>query len=144
MELTAYCGWLVGREFRRVLESRLVLLVVRDGRGSICFDVRRAFRKQALKYHPDKTQGATTPLFQSLQTASQRAADPNHKPPPAAQPGPPPRTKPQQPKPQPAYRAPPPQPQASTSAEGHGNDKKKSHAASGAQSRDYYQYRVRS
>ena len=45
-------------------------------------EVRRAFRKQALRYHPDKTQGTTTQLFQSLQTASQKALDPKHVPPP--------------------------------------------------------------
>ena len=47
--------------------------------------MRRAFRKQALRYHPDKTNGTTTQLFQSLQTASQKALDPKHNPPSPAQ-----------------------------------------------------------
>ena len=40
----------------------------------------RVARQQALKYHPDKND-ATTQLFQSLETASRKAADPKFKPP---------------------------------------------------------------
>jgi hypothetical protein len=117
--------------------------------GSSEGEVRRAFRKQALKYHPDKTQGATTQLFQSLTTASQRAVDPSHKPPPAAQHAPKPPT-PQQPPPRPAAKpqaAAQPQPsQRPQQADADQAKPKKPHAASGAQGRDSYreynQYRV--
>lgn len=125
--------------------------------GSSEADVRRAFRKQALKYHPDKTQGTTTQLFQSLQVASQRAADPSHKPPPSAPPAPP-KPKPQQPRPAAAAASQPEgtKPQASAhqsssqwqSSQGESEraKPKKPYAANGAQSRDFFreykQYRV--
>lgn len=125
--------------------------------GSSEADVRRAFRKQALKYHPDKTQGTTTQLFQSLQVASQRASDPSHKPPPSAPPAPP-KPKPQPPRPAAAAsQSEGAKPQASAhqsssyqwqSAQGESEraKPKKPYAANGAQSRDFFreykQYRV--
>ena len=92
------CGALLSKGLAEVIKRPHEALGVAAGASE--GDVRKAFRKQALRYHPDKTGGTTTQLFQSLTTASQRAADPSFRPPPAAAPAAPPqRPAPAQPAP---------------------------------------------
>jgi len=74
------CGSLLSQGLSVVIKRPHEALGVEIGSSE--GEVRRAFRKQALKFHPDKTGGLTTALFQSLQTASQKAVDPKVKPPP--------------------------------------------------------------